>query len=87
MATNNITPFTEKDLSALVEEFITQQSEFTLKGLYSYIIYWGMEDKRIADDQLKEADKECVNGILNRIVKDGRIRIDSEDNTKYLKQR
>ncbi len=46
-----------------------------------------MEDKRIADDQLKEADKECVNDILNRIVKDGRIRIDSEDNTKYLKQR
>lgn len=53
-----------------------------LKGLYSYIIYWGMEDKRIAGDQLTELDKGCVNGILNRIVKDGRISMIEAENVK-----
>lgn len=36
MATTNITPYTEKELAVLVEEYITQQpKEFTLKGLTS----------------------------------------------------
>lgn len=74
MAANDITPYTEKELAVLVEEYITQQrKEFTLKGLFSYIVYWGMEDKRIDGDQLSEAEKEKVNAILNRIIKDGRI--------------
>ena len=69
------TPYTTHDLSVLVEEYITQQrAEFTLRGLYAYIVYWAMEEKRIAGDQLTDADKEKVNGILSRIVKDGRIR-------------
>ena len=68
------TPYTTQDLSVLVEEYITQQrAEFTLRGLYAYIVYWAMEEKRIAVDQLTEADKEKVDGILKRIVKDGRI--------------
>ena len=79
------TPFTTHDLSVLVEEYITQQrAEFTLRGLYAYIVYWAMEEKRIAGDQLTDADKEMVNGILNRIVKDGRIRV--KDEGTYIKQ-
>lgn len=84
MSTNTPTPFADRDLAILVEEYITQQcSEFTLKGLYDYIVYWGMEDNRIAGDQLSEVDKEKVNGILKRIVKDGRIRVNSDGG--YLK--
>lgn len=80
----NITPYTDQELSVLVEEYITQQrSEFALKGLYAYIVYWGMEDKRIVGDQLTEADKVRVNAILNRIVKDGRISVKSD--VEYLK--
>ncbi len=80
------TPFTTHDLSVLVEEYITQQRvEFTLRGLYAYIVYWAMEEKRIAGDQLSDDDKEKVNGILTRIIRDGRIRM-LDDNTKYLKQ-
>ena len=86
MAANDITPYTETELAVLVEEYITQQrSEFTLKGLYAYIVYWGMEGKRIAGDQLTEADREKVNCILNRIVKDGRIKSTNHDNTQFLK--
>lgn len=77
------TPYTTQDLSVLVEEYITQQrAEFTLRGLYAYIVYWGMEEKRIADDQLTDADKEMVNGILKRIVKDGRISVVDENTYK-----
>ncbi len=87
MAANGITPFTEKELSILVEEYITQQrKEFTLKGLSSYIVYWGMEEKRIVGDQLSEADKEKVNSIMNRIVKDGRIRLIESNGFTYVKQ-
>lgn len=87
MAINNITPYTEKELAVLVEEFITQQrKEFTLKGLTSYIVYWGMEDKRIVGDHLTVENKKRVNHILDRIVKDGQIRISSEDSAKFIKQ-
>lgn len=87
MKTNNPTPYTDQELSVLVEEYITQQrSEFSLKGLYSYVVYWGMEDKRIVGDQLSEADKVRVNAILKRIVKDGRIRFSISDGSTYLKQ-
>lgn len=79
------TPFTTHDLSVLVEEYITQQrAEFTLRGLYAYIVYWAMEEKRIAGDQLSDSDMEKVNGILKLIVKDGRIR--TVDENTYKKQ-
>lgn len=85
MAANNITPYTEKELAVLVEEYITQQrKDFNLKGLYSYIVYWGMEEKRINGDHLLDAEKDKVNGILNRIVKDGRISVNSGDTDYYV---
>ena len=87
MMTNTPIPYTNQELSVLVEEFITQQrSEFTLKGLCSFIVYWGMEDRRITGDQLQPEDIVRVNDILDRIVKDGRIHMSSEDNTKYSKR-
>ena len=79
-------PYTSHELSILVEEYITQQrSEFTLKGLYSYIVYWGMEDHCIMGDQLRADEKKMVGDILDRIARDGRIRM-TEDGTKYIKQ-
>ena len=52
----NLIPYNDQELSVLVEEYITQQqSEFTLKGLYAYIAYWGMEDGRI----LKKSVRGC----------------------------
>ena len=75
----NPTPYTTYELSVLVEEYITQQrSRFTLRGLCSYIVYWGMEDGCIAGHQLPEADCARVSGILDRIVRDGRIRVQGE---------
>lgn len=74
MMTKTNTPYTDAELSVLIEEYITQQrSEFTLKGLCSYVVYWAMEEGRIAGDQITDTDKEKVSGILERIVKDGRI--------------
>lgn len=85
MNTNNPTPYTDQELTVLIEEYITQQrAEFSLRGLYAYIVYWAMEEKRIAGDQLSDDDKEKVNGILKRIVKDGRIRV--VDENTYIKQ-
>lgn len=82
----NPAPYTSKELSILVEEYITQQrTEFTLKGLYSYIEYWGMEDQRFSGHQLPPEQKQIVCDILNRIARDGRIR-EKEDGAKYLWQ-
>jgi len=46
-----------------------------------------MEEKLIDGDQLTVEDKDRVNDILDRIVKDGRIRISSDDNATYIKQK
>ncbi len=41
---------TDTELRTHVEEYITQQkSEFTLKGVCSYILYWAVEDGKVAD--------------------------------------
>ena len=78
-------PYTPSELSILVEEYITQQrSQFTLKGLCSYIVYWGMEDGRIAGNQLPPDQQQAVGQILERIVRDGRIRVQGEDGNKYF---
>jgi len=85
MVTKNSTPYTDQELSVLVEEYITQQrKEFNLKGLYSYIVYWGMEDGRIPGDQLQPEDKVRINSILERIIRDGRIRL--ADDNSFIKQ-
>ena len=48
--TNNNTisiNYSDEKLRILVEEYITQQrSGFTLKGVFSYVLYWAMEDGR-----------------------------------------
>ena len=87
MITKNPTPYTTQELSVLVEEYITQQrTEFTLKGLCSYIVYWGMEDGRIEGNKLAAADIEKINGILNRIERDGRISVSPGNTENYIKR-
>ena len=83
----NIKPFTDQELSVLVEEYITQQhSEFPIKDLYSYIVYWAMEEHRIVGDKLQEEDKIKIGHILERITRDGRIVTVSENTKMLLKQ-
>lgn len=73
--------YTDAELRNLVEEYITQQeSEFTLKGVCSYILYWAVEDGKVAAEEgLIESyephtcDQERVKHILDAIIADGRI--------------
>lgn len=77
------TPYTTQELSVLVEEYITQQrARFTLRGLYSYIAYWAMEEGRIAGHQLPPDVQQTVGQILERIVRDGRIRGEGDEYEK-----
>jgi hypothetical protein len=77
------TPYTTQELSVLVEEYITQQrARFTLCGLYAYIAYWGMEESRIAGHQLSADVRQTVSQILQRIVRDGRIRGEGDEYEK-----
>ena len=49
---NNQVPviYIDAELRNLVEEYITQQkSEFTLKGVCSYVLYWAVDDGKAAD--------------------------------------
>lgn len=62
--------YTDSELRNLVEEYITQQkSEFTLKGVCSYILYWAVEDGKVAagkklleSDELNPIEQERVKG-------------------------
>lgn len=73
--------YTDCELRNLVEEFITQQkSEFTLKGVCSYILYWAVEDDKVAQgnsliesNEISRADQKRVKRILEAVVADGRI--------------
>lgn len=73
--------YTDYELRNLVEEFITQQkSEFTLKGLCSYILYWAVEDDKVVQvnsliesNEISRGDQDRVNRILETIITDGRI--------------
>lgn len=73
--------YTDFELRNLVEEYITQQkSEFALKGVCSYILYWAVEDGKVADEkdmieryEMQASDKERVLRILENVVSDGRI--------------
>lgn len=73
--------YTDTELRNLVEEYITQQkSEFTLKGVCSYILYWAVEDDKIADgkaliesNELCASDQERIKSNLAAVVADGRI--------------
>ena len=73
--------YTDAELRNLVEEYITQQkSEFTLKGVCSYVLYWAVEDGKAADGkslvvspELSSGDQERIRIILDAIIADGRI--------------
>lgn len=83
--TNNNNPvlvtYTDCELHNLVEEYITQQkSGFTLKGVCSYVLYWAVEDDKVArghslieSNAINSKDQERVIRVLNAIIADGRI--------------
>lgn len=82
--------YTDQHLRILIEEFIAmQRSEFTFKGVCSYILYRAMEEGRTAgttlyeSNQLKTEDCERVSIILDKIVAEGRI---IKDDTKFTKK-
>ena len=87
--------YSTSDLRLLIEEYLYQQkSDFTLKGVCSYVLYWAMEEGRTAgagkalyeSNQLQPSDCERISHILESIVKDGRIAKVAGDGTRYLKQ-
>ena len=90
------TTYTDQQLRILVEEFIAmQRSEFTFKGICSYILYRAMEEGRTAGNelyeskQLEQQDCERVKSILQKIVIEGRITTASvsyEDETVFVKK-
>ena len=73
--------YSDSKLRILIEEYIAmQRSEFTFKGVCSYILYRAMEEEKAVkrgelydSDQLAEADSERVNKVLEIIVSEGRI--------------
>lgn len=83
--TNNNNPvsvtYTDAQLRNLVEEYITQQkSGFTLKGVCSYVLYWAVEDDKVAQcnsliesNAISNADQDRVKRLLEAVVTDGRI--------------
>ena len=94
--TNNNNPvsvtYTDSELRNLVEEYITQQkSEFTLKGVCSYILYWAVEDGKVADgnnlidsNELQACDQVRLKTILEAIIADGRIKIINAETYRKL---
>lgn len=73
--------YTDCELRNLVEEYIAQQkNEFTLKGVCSYVLYWAVEDDKVAQghsliesNAINSKDQERVIRVLNAIIADGRI--------------
>ena len=73
--------YTDYELRNLVEEYITQQkSGFTLKGVCSYVLYWAVEDDKVAQghgpivgNAISNADQQRVKRLLEAVVTDGRI--------------
>ena len=95
MTTPIVLDYSNEELRILVEEYLLmQKSEFSIKGVCSYVLYWAMEEGRVAgtshtvyeSNQMEESDCERINLILESIVKDGRIRKVAEDKIMYLKQ-
>ena len=78
--------YSDARLRVLVEEYVTQQrSAFTLQGLCSYVLYWAIEEGQASpsDNGLFECDKICqedcerVSAVLEKVVKEGRIVVNS----------
>lgn len=73
--------YPDPKLRILIEEFIAmQRSQFTFRELCSYLLYRAMEEGRTAtpglycSNLLAPADAERVTAILEKIVKECRIR-------------
>ena len=83
--------YTDTELRNLVEEYITQQkSEFTLKGVCSYVLYWAIEEGKLFDTEgiiqskeLQSSDQERIRCIFTKIANEGRIMV-SADNVKFV---
>lgn len=83
--------YTGAELRNLVEEYITQQkSEFTLKGVCSYVLYWAIEEGKLFDtegliqcNELQSSDQERIRCILTKIANEGRIMFSAE-NVKFV---
>lgn len=95
MTTNNnpiAVKYSDSKLRILVEEYITQQkSGFTLKGVCSYILYWAVEDGKVADgnnliesNELQACDQVRLKTILDAIIADGRIKIINAETYRKL---
>lgn len=83
--------YTDQELRILIEEYIAmQRSEFTFKGVCSYILYRAMEEEETAGSRIYESDqmeqKDCtrVSGILEKIKEEGRIAC-KNDNSQFVK--
>ena len=94
MTTNNTYPinYSDEELHNLVEEFLVQQkSEFSLKSVCSHVLYWAMEDDRLAKPQgtllqVKELlpnDQARIHRVLESIVHDGRIAVVPGERVMY----
>ena len=94
MTTNNTYPinYSDAELRNLVEEFLIQQkSEFSLKSVCSYVLYWAMEDDCLAKPQgtllevkeLQTGDQDRVRGALESIVRDWRIAAKHAESLTY----
>ena len=95
MNTNSISiEYSDSELRNLVEEYITQQkSEFTLKCVCSYILYWAVEDGKVVEGEnllesgeMQTSDQDRVKRFLETIIADGRIATASDCESKYVKQ-
>lgn len=86
MTTSNtfLINYSDAELRTLVEEFLIQQkTEFSLKSVCSYVLYWAMEDDRLSKPQgtlievkeLQSTDQDRVRNALESIVRDGRIAV------------
>ena len=82
----NYTPisvtYTDQHLRILIEEFIAmQRSEFSFKGVCSYILYRAMEECRTANNgmyesnQLEQKDCDRVRDVLEKILAEGRLKV------------
>ncbi len=74
--------YTDQQLRILIEEFIAMQhSEFTFKGVCSYILYRAMEEGRTVGEGIYESNQlqaeYCakIRSILEKITKEGRIAV------------
>ena len=83
--------YSDEKLRILVEEYITmQRTEFTFKGICSYILCRAMEEERTTvtglyeSNELALSDCERVTQILDRIINEKRIAIGS-DKSLYVK--